>query len=78
MLPLLKKWVNEEMRMMQNNDSHVKEGNKNFIFNSTGNIMIATTETDSSNMDESSRRVFNEVSVFFAAMTRAITNTPGQ
>lgn len=38
--------------------------------------MIATTETDSSNMDESSRRVFNEVSVFFAAMTRAITNTP--
>ena len=76
MLPLLKKWVNEEMRMMQNNDSHVKEGNKNFIFNSTGNIMIATTETDSSNMDESSRRVFNEVSVFFAAMTRAITNTP--
>lgn len=60
----------------ENNDSHVKEGNKNFIFNSTGNIMIATTETDSSNMDESSRRVFNEVSVFFAAMTRAITNTP--
>lgn len=57
------------------NNANLEEGKKNFIFSSTGNIMVATTEADSSNMDESVRKVFNEVSVFFAAMSKAISTT---
>lgn len=42
--------------------------------------MIASTDADSSNLDDKVRDVFNEVSVFYAAMSKAITTTqrPGK
>lgn len=57
------------------NDSNITEGKKKFMFSATGNIMVATTEEDSTNMDKDVRSVFNEVSVFFAAMSKAISTT---
>ncbi len=51
------------------------EAKKYYVFNTTGNIMMVSTE-ESGQMAESVREVFEEVSVFFAAMTKAITNTP--
>ncbi|MEZ5825056.1 MAG: hypothetical protein R3C97_10045 [Geminicoccaceae bacterium] len=48
---------------------------KNYVFNETGNIMLSTTDKDSSAIQAEVRSVFAEVSVFFAAMTRAITTT---
>lgn len=49
---------------------------KYFTFNETGNIMLATTVGASAEIQESVRKVFAEVSVFFAAMTKAISATP--
>jgi len=51
------------------------EGTKYYVFNTTGNIMMVSTN-EGGQMAESVRGVFEEVSVFFAAMTKAITNTP--
>ena len=65
-----------EIKAGENNDPNVVEGKKRFIFNSTGNIMVSTTDETSAGMDDGTRSVFNEVSVFFAAMTKAITTTP--
>jgi hypothetical protein len=48
---------------------------KYYTFNETGNIMLATTVGASAEIQESVRKVFAEVSVFFAAMTKAITST---
>lgn len=48
---------------------------KYYTFNETGNIMLATTVSESIEIQESVRKVFAEVSVFFAAMTKAITST---
>lgn len=59
----------------EENDPNITEGQKKFIFSSTGNIMVATTEETSDNLDSNVRDVFNEVSVFFAAMTKAISTT---
>ncbi len=52
------------------------ELSKFYTFNETGNIMLATTVGESAEIQESVRKVFAEVSVFFAAMTRAIATTP--
>ena len=49
---------------------------KYFTFNETGNILLATTVGASAEVEDSVRKVFAEVSVFFAAMTKAITSTP--
>lgn len=48
---------------------------KHYVFNETGNIMMATTDSDSNQIRDEVREVFAEVSVFFAAMTRAISST---
>jgi hypothetical protein len=48
---------------------------KRYVFNETGNIMMATTDTTSDTIQQSVREVFAEVSVFFAAMTKAISQT---
>lgn len=48
---------------------------KYYTFNETGNIMLATTVGASAEIQDSVRQVFAEVSVFFAAMTKAITST---
>lgn len=49
---------------------------KYYTFNETGNIMLATTVSETADIQESVRKVFAEVSVFFAAMTKAIVSTP--
>ena len=51
------------------------QATKYYVFNETGNIMMATTDDSSSQIQQSVRDVFNEVSVFFAAMTKAISTT---
>ena len=48
---------------------------KRFIFNETGNIMLASTEFGSDTLPDEVRGVFAEVSVFFAAMTKAISSS---
>lgn len=48
---------------------------KYYTFNETGNIMLATTVGESAEIQESVRKVFAEVSVFFAAMTKAMATT---
>jgi hypothetical protein len=48
---------------------------KYYVFNQTGNIMMSTTSVSDDTITQQVRDVFNEVSVFFAAMTKAITNT---
>lgn len=48
---------------------------KQYIFNETGNIMIASTATGSETIADSVRDIFSEVAVFFAAMTKAISTS---
>ncbi|MDC6364887.1 MULTISPECIES: hypothetical protein [Flavobacteriaceae] len=48
---------------------------KHYVFNETGNIMISSTEPVTSNIDPNTKDLFEEVAVFFAAMTKAITST---
>jgi hypothetical protein len=52
------------------------ETKKYYVFNETGNIMLASTDSSSEQIQQSVREVFAEVAVFFAAMTKAITMTP--
>jgi len=48
---------------------------KRYVFNETGNIMLATTDSQTDNIQQEVRDVFAEVSVFFGAMTKAISQT---
>jgi hypothetical protein len=48
---------------------------KRYVFNETGNIMVASTEIGSSEIEDSVRHVFAEVAVFFAAMTKAMSTS---
>ena len=48
---------------------------KRYVFNETGNIMLATTDDQTANIQQEVRNVFAEVSVFFGAMTKAISQT---
>ena len=50
------------------------QATKEFIFNETGNIMMASTDMTGT-IPEQVRDVFAEVSVFFAAMTKAISES---
>jgi IPT/TIG domain len=50
---------------------------KYYVFNETGNIMLATTQgKGNESVNPSTMALFAEVAVFFAAMTKAITTTP--
>jgi len=51
------------------------EAKKYYIFNETGNIMMASTVDSSKEIAKSVQDIFAEVSVFFAGMSRAITTT---
>jgi hypothetical protein len=51
------------------------QGVKHYVFNETGNIMMASTDEKSDLIQQSVRDVFAEVSVFFAATTKAISMT---
>jgi hypothetical protein len=48
---------------------------KRFVFNETGNIMVATTANNTDQIQDDVLKVFQEVSVFFAAMTKALSDT---
>ncbi|KAA3610704.1 MAG: hypothetical protein D8M58_20910 [Calditrichaeota bacterium] len=65
----------ETQLLIPSEDPHNIQATKYYIFNETGNIMMASTEENSKDIEQSVRDVFAEVSVFFAAMTRAITTT---
>ncbi|MEZ4685172.1 MAG: hypothetical protein R3B47_03650 [Bacteroidia bacterium] len=54
---------------------HNVEATKYYIFNETGNIMMASTIDSGTPMSQDTQDVFSEVSVFFAGMSRAITTT---
>lgn len=56
-------------------NSHNLEATKYFIFNQTGNIMMSSTIDSSSDMSDKVQRIFAEVSVFFAGMSRAMSST---
>jgi hypothetical protein len=56
-------------------DPNNVQAKKHFVFNETGNIMLSTTDEKSDTIDKGVRDVFAEVSVFFAAMTKAISTT---
>ena len=56
-------------------DPHNIQATKYYIFNETGNIMLASTALASDEISQSVRDVFAEVAVFFAAMTKAMTTT---
>ncbi|WP_299948865.1 hypothetical protein [uncultured Ruegeria sp.] len=51
------------------------QAEKRYVFNETGNIMMASTEIGSEEISQEVRDVFAEVSVYFAAMTRAMSTT---
>jgi len=57
---------------MATTDPNNVEVKKGFVFNETGNIMMSTTDMQSQEIEQSVRDVFAEVSVFFAAMTKAL------
>jgi hypothetical protein len=54
---------------------HNVEATKYYIFNETGNIMMASTIDSDTPLAQDVQDVFSEVSVFFAGMSRAITTT---
>ncbi len=56
-------------------DPHNLEATKYYIFNETGNIMISSTVDSNEPIEKSVQDIFAEVSVFFAAMTKAISTT---
>ena len=56
-------------------DSKNIQATKYYVFNETGNIMMASTDNSSEVIQQSVRDVFAEVAVFFAATTKAITTT---
>lgn len=51
------------------------EATKSYVFNETGNIMLATIDCAPESIEHTARDIFSEVAVFFAAMTKAISTT---
>ncbi|MDC1162521.1 hypothetical protein OAT18_03685 [Tenacibaculum sp.] len=54
---------------------HNIEATKYYIFNETGNILMASTVDSGAPLSQEVQDVFSEVSVFFAGMSRAIATT---
>jgi len=54
-------------------EGYIHACDKKYCFNATGNIMLVTTDQDTAKIEKQVRDVFNEVSVFFAGMTKAIS-----
>lgn len=48
---------------------------KYFSFNQTGNILISTSERDLNKIPSDAKDLFNEVSVFFSALIKALSQT---
>lgn len=51
------------------------QGKKEFIFNETGNIMVVQSPNEEGELSDEAKELFQEVSVFFAAMTKTISQT---
>ena len=49
---------------------------KRYVFNETGNIMVASTVNGGDAITQAAEDLFQEVAVFFAALTKAVTSTP--
>ncbi len=47
---------------------------KHYVFNETGNILLCTTGDGNEDLGQSFKEICGEVSVFFAAMTKAISS----
>ncbi|MDT0608020.1 hypothetical protein [Croceitalea rosinachiae] len=62
------------------NDTHNVILDKYYVFSQTGNIMMSTTVANSTQIEDDVKTVFNEVNVFFAALTKAmeLTKIPGK
>lgn len=56
-------------------NSHNVQATKKYVFNETGNIMLSSTALEGQTIPDEVRAVFSEVSVFFAAMTKAISES---
>ncbi|MEZ8141049.1 hypothetical protein A1OO_16375 [Enterovibrio norvegicus FF-33] len=54
---------------------HNIEATKYYIFNQTGNIMMSSTIDSNTPISEDVQKIFSEVSVFFAGMSRAMSTT---
>lgn len=55
---------------------------KEFVVNATGNLFVATTlnggDTGNAQISEEAKKAFSQVSVFFAAMTKAMVEVDGE
>jgi len=69
-------WVVEAKKPISTDEKYNIPASKYYVVNETGNIMVATTSPDSTKIDPDVLAVFQEVAVFFAAMTSAISSTP--
>jgi hypothetical protein len=54
---------------------HNIEATKYYVFNQTGNIMMSSTIDTNTEMSKEVQKIFSEVSVFFAGMSRAMSTT---
>lgn len=66
--------------ILQTPDSNTSKYNKpvtkHYTFNETGNIMIASTIDNSESISQAAQDLFQEVAVFFAALTKSLASTP--
>jgi hypothetical protein len=69
-------WKTQASDLPANAGQYNIPASKYYVVNETGNIMMATTSPDNTKIDPQVLDVFQEVAVFFAAMTAAITTTP--
>ena len=53
--------------------SHYAPLKKYYAFNETGNVMVCTTNENAEVVSDALRNMFSDMSIFFAAMTKAIT-----
>ncbi|QDT45893.1 hypothetical protein Pan241w_60210 [Gimesia alba] len=75
--PPAKKWPARTLKSPSSNAAKYNQpAEKYYVFNETGNVMLSSTEPVTSQINPSAQELFEEVAVFFAAMTKAITSLP--
>ncbi len=60
---------------MQGKDTKYQAITKHYVFNETGNIMLCATPDSLQQLDGELKTAFVDISVFFAAMTKALAST---
>jgi len=63
-----------ELQQSASNRSSYTPLQKYYAFNETGNVMVCTTHEGADAMNENLKSMFLDMSIFFAAMTKAITS----